>query len=53
MDGLYDTDILLWSERQAALLRRLAQGERVKDVLDFDNLVEEVKSVGRSELRAV
>ena len=27
----YDTDILLWSERQADLLRRHAAGERIKD----------------------
>jgi hypothetical protein len=29
MSGLYDTDILAWSERQGALLRRIAGGERV------------------------
>jgi hypothetical protein len=28
MSGLYD-DLLLWSERQAALPRRMAAGERV------------------------
>jgi len=53
MGSLYDDDILLWSEQQAALLRRLAKGERVNDALDFENLVDEVASVGRSELRAV
>jgi hypothetical protein len=53
MAGLYDTDILVWSEQQAALLRRLAAGERVNDALDFDNLIEEVESVGRSEFQAV
>jgi hypothetical protein len=31
MSNLYDTDILLWSEQQADLLRRLAAGERVND----------------------
>ena len=45
---LYDTDILLWSEQQAALLRR-----RSVNALDWDNLVEEVEAVGRSELHAV
>lgn len=53
MDTLYDTDILLWSERQAELLRRLARGERVNDKLDFENLVDEVESVGSSQLQAV
>jgi hypothetical protein len=49
----YDSDILDWSERQAALLRRLANGERVNDEVDWPNVIEEVESVGRSELAAV
>jgi hypothetical protein len=53
MDGLYDRDILLWSEQQAELLRRLAAGERVNDAVDWANLIDEVESVGRSELTAV
>ena len=48
-DGLYDRDILIWSEQQAALLRRLAAGERL-DGLDWTNLIDEVESVGLSEL---
>jgi len=53
MSQLYDDDILLWSEQQAALLRRLANGERVNDQLDWENLIEEIETSGRSELRAV
>ncbi|WP_149536605.1 DUF29 domain-containing protein [Siccirubricoccus phaeus] len=53
MDGLYDSDILRWSEQQAALLRRLAAGERVNDAIDWPNLIDEVESVGRSQLNAV
>lgn len=49
---LYDRDILAWSETQAALLRRVAKGERVND-LDWEHLVEEIEDVGLSELRAV
>jgi hypothetical protein len=49
----YETDILVWSEHQADLLRRLARGERVNDLIDWDNVVEEVESVGRSQLAAV
>jgi len=49
----YDTDILTWSERQAALLRRVAAGERVNDQVDWDNVAEEIESVGRSEVKAV
>jgi hypothetical protein len=52
MSGLYDADFVLWSEQQAGLLRRLARGERVNDV-DWPNLVEEVESLGRSELSTV
>lgn len=46
----YDTDILGWSEQQANLLRRLAAGEQVNETIDWENVVEEVESVGRSEL---
>jgi len=53
MGTLYDNDIVLWSEAQADLLRRLAAGERVNDALDFENLIEEVESVGRSQFQAV
>jgi hypothetical protein len=49
----YDGDILVWSEHQAELLRRLARGERVNDQIDWENIVEEVESVGRSQLAAV
>jgi hypothetical protein len=49
-DSLYETDILAWSEHQADLLRRLAGGERLNDTIDWENLIEEVESVGRSEL---
>jgi hypothetical protein len=49
----YDTDILTWSEHQSALLRRLAAGEKVNAQIDWDNVAEEVESVGLSELHAV
>lgn len=50
----YDTDILTWSERQAALLRRRAVGELVNDAdLDWPNIAEEIEDVGRSEVHAV
>lgn len=49
---LYD-DPLAWSERQAALLRRLAGGERLNEAVDWANVIEEIESLGRSELQAV
>ena len=51
-DDLYHRDILAWSQAQADRLRRLASGERVND-LDWPNLIEEIESVGRSQLLAV
>ena len=54
MSDLYDTDFLLWSERQADLLRRRAAGELVNDAeFDWLNVAEEIEDVGRSQLRAV
>lgn len=53
MSDLYEDDILLWSERQAALLRRLAAGERVNDQVDWENVVEEIESVGNEQLLAL
>ena len=52
MSDLYETDILEWSERQAALLRRLSSGEAANAEIDWPNLIEEVEDVGRNTLRA-
>jgi hypothetical protein len=49
----YDTDILTWSEHQAELLRRLAAGERVNNEVDWENVIEEIESVGKEQLHAV
>ena len=54
MSDLYDTDVLLWSERQAGLLRRRAAGELVNDAeLDWPNIAEEIESVGSEQRHAV
>src|SRR5215472_10248269 len=45
MSDLYETDILLWSEQQAELLRRHAAGERTNDGA--------IEDVGRSERNSV
>lgn len=49
-DDLYESDILVWSERQADLLRRLARGEGLNEAVDWDHVIEEVEDVGLSEL---
>ena len=51
-DGLYERDALAWAERQAALLRRLASGERLNETVDWPNVIDEVEDVGLSDLRA-
>lgn len=51
-DGLYERDILIWSQHQADLLRRLGRGERVNDV-DWAHVAAEIEDVGLSELHAV
>jgi hypothetical protein len=48
----YDSDTYAWAHDQAALLRRMADGERVNDQVDWSNVIEEIESVGRSELKA-
>jgi hypothetical protein len=54
MSDLYEDDILLWSERQAELLRRRAAGELVNDAeLDWPNIAEEIESVGNEQVHAV
>ncbi len=50
---LYDDDILLWSEQQAAAIRELGRTRRdLSNELDVENVAEEIESVGRSELAA-
>ncbi len=51
--GDYDTDILQWSQRQADLLRRVAVGEPVNEAPDWENIIEEVESVGSEQVFAV
>ena len=47
---LYDTDFYGWTQDQAAKLRRL-QAERANSDLDFENIAEEIDSLGRSDRR--
>ena len=53
MSDLYDTDVVAWSERQAALLRRVAAGENINGQVDWPNIIDEVETVGRSERAAL
>jgi hypothetical protein len=50
----YDTDILIWSEHQADLLRRRAAGELVNEAeLDWSNIAGEIEDAGSNRLHAV
>jgi hypothetical protein len=49
---LYETDFIAWTERQAALLRTPVT-ERCSLALDWENLAEEIESLGRSYRRAL
>lgn len=48
----YDADFLAWTEEQARLLRE-ASRERINAPIDWENVAEEIESMGRSEVRAV
>jgi hypothetical protein len=48
MSDLYDSDFHEWAETQAGLLRRHAS-----NALDWDNLAEEIESLGKSQRREV
>jgi hypothetical protein len=49
----HDSGILIWSEHQATLLRRLAAGELVNEAPDWPDIAEEIESVGSEQLHAV
>ncbi len=52
MSDLYEQDFIGWTEQQALLLRKAADaGSNLG--LDWDNLIEEVESLGRSQHRAL
>jgi len=48
--SLYYDDILAWSEEQAAALRRLSVRAPRQNDVDFENVIEEIAEVGRSQL---
>ena len=52
-DTLYEDDIVAWAEQQAEAIRRLARTRpELSNVVDWDNLAEEMDSLGRTETRA-
>lgn len=51
-DPAYDSDFYTWSRTQADALRRAAE-QRVNLDLDFENLAEEIESLGREQRHAL
>jgi Domain of unknown function DUF29 len=49
MKSLYDTDVLLWSEEQAAALRALTDASAVPPA-DWERVASSIEDVGRSAL---
>ena len=47
LKSLYETDTVAWSEQQAAALRAASRGGS-NQPLDWENLAEEIESLGRS-----
>ena len=51
--SLYDDGAVAWAMEQAAAVRALGQRPELSNVLDWHNVVEEIESVGRSEIDRV
>ena len=52
MGNLYDQDLVLWSEEQGRALRVAARAGW-NTPIDWENVAEEIESLGRSERRAL
>jgi hypothetical protein len=52
MDGLYNQDLVLWSKQQARALRAAADAGWNAPI-DWENVAEEIESLGRSERHAL
>ena len=50
-ETLYDADFFAWTEQQAEALRRAAR-DRANVPLDWENIAEEIESLGRSDRHA-
>ena len=50
--SLYETDIVAWADQQVAELRRLAAAAP-SNTVDWAHLIEEIESVGRSQVSGV
>ena len=51
--SLYDDDIVTWAEQQAAPCVPSRAARTCRTSLDWENVAEEIESVGRSQINAV
>jgi hypothetical protein len=51
--SLYDADIVTWADTQAELLRALSQRPDLSNAVDWENVIEEIETVGRTETRVI
>ncbi|MDP4002786.1 DUF29 family protein [Methylobacterium sp. NEAU K] len=51
--SLYDDDIVTWAEEQAAAMRALAARSDLSNAIDWENVIEEIESVGRADIERV
>ena len=52
MGSLYDSDLVAWSAEQARVLREAGR-QRINLPIDWENVAEEIESLGRSERRTL
>lgn len=52
MGSLYDSDLVAWSAEQARVIRDAAR-QRVNAPIDWENVAEEIESLGKSERLAL
>jgi hypothetical protein len=51
--SLYDSDFVAWTEEQVAALRVLAERPDLSNAIDWENVIEEIECLGRSEWKGV
>ena len=50
---LYRDDVVTWADRQVEALRALARRPELSNAIDWENVIEEIETVGRSEWKSV